>query len=187
MQGDNKERLGKQGEAIVRQWLIGQGYQILPASLIDGIGAPMLLGKQRFILPDNLVWHDGIQGWVEVKTKSVASPHELPPKRQEHGIKLYHWVAYEMIQMHTHTPISLAILQVDIQSVGLSLIDNLRRGVRIYPMQGEYHIFFDWDDFEWHLLEGITMPEPITPTSQRTIRQIQEQGQEEVYAKQRLF
>lgn len=186
MQGDDKGRLGEEGEQLVRSWLINQGYSILPASLIANMGAPMLLGKECFILPDNLGWCKGEPGWVEVKTKSHASHHELKPKRDEHGIKFYHWVAYEMVQMHTQIPVSLAILQIDIQSIGLSLIDNLKKGERVYPMQGEWHIFFDCNDFIWHSVDNLPMPKPIKPTAMRTINQLLKE-REAVYARQRLL
>lgn len=179
MQSDDKGRLGREGEIVVKAWLVGRGYLILPASLIDDMGAPMLLGKQRIILPDNLTWRRGTPGWIEVKTKSTCTFHEATPQRDEHGIKLHHWIAYEMIQMQTQTPVWLAILQIDIKSVGISLIDNLKLHERIYPMQGEHHIFFDWNDFEWHPLEGITLPEPIEPIASRTIRQMQERQHQE--------
>lgn len=171
MPSDDKGRLGREGEAIVREWLTSQGYAVLPASMIEGMGAPMLLGRERLILPDNLTWREGKSGWVEVKTKSVATLHETPPKRLEHGILVRHWVAYEMIQMRTHIPVSLAILQVDTCSVGLSTIDGLRCGMRIYPMQGDWHIFFDRDDFVWQDLSDIEMPAPIEPVAVRTIKQ----------------
>lgn len=185
MQGDDKGHLGEEGEKVVRDWLISQGYSILPASLIANMGAPMLLGKEQFILPDNLTWHKGEVGWIEVKTKSHASPHESHPKRDEHGIPIRHWIAYEMIQVHTQIPVSLAILQVDIASVGLSPIDNLKAGERIYPMDGEWHIFFNKDDFTWHLIKNLPMPRPIEPTAIRTIRQLKQR--EEAYARQRLL
>lgn len=171
MQSDDKERLGREGEAIVRAWLTSQGYAVLPASKIENMGAPVLLGRERPTLPDNLTWREGKPGWVEVKTKSVASLHEVPPKRLEHGIPLRHWVAYEIIQVLTRIPVSLAILQVNTHSLGLSTIDGLRCGMRIYPMEGQWHIFFARDDFEWQDLSNIEMPIPIEPVAVRTIRQ----------------
>lgn len=180
MQGtDDKKRLGDEGEALVRAWLIKQDYLILPASLINGMGAPMLLGRKRIILPDNLTWHKdkGTQGWIEVKTKTTCSPHELKPKRDEHGIPLRHWIAYEMIQMQTQTPVSLAVLQIDIESVGLSLIDNLKSGERIYPMDGEQHIFFNKEDFVWYKIKDLPMPKPIKPLAERTVKQLEKRAQ----------
>lgn len=171
MPSDDEGRLGREGEAIVREWLTSQGYAILAASMIEGMGAPVLLGRERLILPDNLAWYRGEPRWIEVKTKSFASFHETPPKRLEHGIPLHHWVAYEMIQVRTHTPVSLAILQVDVHSLGISTIDGLRCGMRIYPMKGEWHIFFARDDFEWHDLSDLEMPTPIEPAAVRTIKQ----------------
>jgi hypothetical protein len=187
MYSDNKGQLGREGEIVVKAWLVDQGYLILPASLIDGMGAPMLEGKQRIILPDNLTWHKGTPGWIEVKTKSHCTKHEVNPQRDEHGIKLRHWMAYEMIQMQTQTPVWLAILQIDIKSVGLAPIETLKAHERIYPMQGEQHIFLDWNDFGWHLLTGIVIPEPIEPTAPRTIQQIKERAKEVAYPGARLF
>ncbi len=177
MQGTDYKRLGDEGETLVRDWLIKQGYLILPASLISGMGAPMLLGQKRIILPNNLTWRNGKQGWIEVKTKTTCSHHELKPKRDEHGIPLRHWIAYEMIQMQTQTPVSLAILQLDTESIGISLIDDLKSGERIYPMDGEAHIFFNKEDFVWHKVKDLPMPKSIEPLAARTIKQLEQRKQ----------
>lgn len=181
MQSDDKKRLGDEGEQLVRDWLVAQGYHILPASLINNMGAPMLLGKQRIILPDNLTWYGGTPGWIEVKTKTSHTRHELNPKRDEHGIPFRHWVAYEMIQMQTQIPVSLAILQIDTASIGICLIDNLKAGERVYPMQGEWHIFFNRGDFKWYLVNDLPIPKPIEPMAIRTIKQAQKRQQQQLF------
>lgn len=172
---DDKWRLGTQGEEIVRQWLRSQGYSILPASLIETGGAPMLLEKAyKAILPDNLTWKDRHQRWIEVKTKSNPTTHESWPNRKEHGLPLRHWAAYEFVQQQTQTPVTLAILELSSRSLLMATLDDLKSTERIYPMDGEFHIFLARDAFHEQSLENIRLPKAIPPTASRTIAQQQQ-------------
>jgi len=174
MQSDPKGQLGSQGEEIVKRWLLGQGYSILPASLIQTGGAPMLLERSyKAILPDNLTWKDSHQQWVEVKTKSCPTRHESWPTRDEHGLPLRHWAAYEFVQQKTQTPVTLALLELSSGTLLTATLDELKATARIYPMQGEYHIFLARDAFQEYPLEKMTLPEVIPPLAPRTIEQQQ--------------
>ncbi len=176
MQSDPKRQLGSQGEEIVKQWLLGQGYSILPASLIQTGGAPMLLEKAyKAILPDNLTWKDRHQRWVEVKTKSNPTTHESWPNRKEHGLPLRHWAAYEFIQQQTQTPVTLAILELSARTLLMATIDELKPTERIFPMEGEYHVFLARDAFQEYPLENMKLPRQIPPLAARTIEQQQKQ------------
>ncbi|GAH42384.1 unnamed protein product [marine sediment metagenome] len=176
MQSDAKRQLGSQGEDIVKRWLLGQGYSILPASLIQTGGAPMLLERSyKAILPDNLTWKDRHQRWIEVKTKSNPTTHESWPNRKEHGLPLRHWAAYEFVQQQTQTPVTLAILELSSGTLLTATLDELKATARIYPMKGEYHIFLARDAFQEHPLEKMTLPEQIPPRAARTIEQQQQQ------------
>jgi hypothetical protein len=174
----SKKELGSKGEVVVRQWLINHGYMVLPASLINIGSAPMLLGKlKKIILPDTLTWKEGNAGWVEIKTKSAATFHRCPPRRWEHGIPERHWINYCVIQTETHTPVSLAILQIDQNSLFLGRLDSLKRNIRRFPMMGEVHVFFNLldtnyvSDFdEWYHLDD-KLPDPIQPLAIRTLEQ----------------
>lgn len=183
MPGDPRKDIGTQGEAIVREWLKGRGYFILPSSLIEQGGAPMLNGGDiKAILPDNLTWKEGQPGWVEVKTKSDASEHKNPPHRWEHGLPLRHWNAYLKVQEITKIPVSLAVLEVKNKLLLIGTLTSLERGKRISPMKGELHVFVnrldlrkghkDRSDFEqWHPLDDLTLPEVIPPGAIRTQEQ----------------
>ncbi len=170
--------IGAQGEAVVRNWLKRYGYLILPASLINDTGAPMLTGAQiKAILPNNLTWKQGQPGWVEVKTKSCATKHVNPPPRWEHGFPLRQWNAYLKVQELTRIPVSLAILELDEKLLLLGTLNSLEKGKRVYPMQGEDHVFLNRldrknrSDFEQWFTVDLSLPEPIQPIAERTRKQ----------------
>jgi len=168
-----KERffeLGREGERVVREWLKSEGYAILRASDIDSGGAPILEGRRRIILPNNLTWREGSPGWVEVKTKSHATWHQRPPRRWEHGLPLRHWEAYLAIEQVTRIPVSLAILELESGFILLARIEDLKANKRGFFMDGEPHIFLDRDDFEWFTID-LSLPNPIQPVADRTLFQ----------------
>lgn len=178
MRGDSRKDIGVQGEAIVREWLKRQGYVILPASLIEDTGAPMLTGERiKAILPNNLTWKEGKPGWVEVKTKSFATEHKKPPHRWEHGLPLRQWNAYLKVQELTNIPVSLAIVELKSKLLLIGTLASLERGKRVSYMEGEPHVFLNRvdsknrSDFEqWYSID-LSLPEPIQPTAPRTQRQ----------------
>lgn len=182
MPGDPRKDIGVRGEAIVREWLKRHGYVILPASLIEDTGAPMLTGEHiKAILPNNLTWKEGQPGWVEVKTKSQATEHHNPPHRWEHGLPLRQWNAYFKVQELTNIPVSLAILELDTKLLLIGTLASLERGKREFYMEGEPHIFVNRldlrkghknrSDFEqWYSID-LSLPEPIQPIASRTQKQ----------------
>lgn len=170
--------IGQQGEGIVREWLKQQGYMLLPASLIEQGGAPMLNGKNlKLILPDNLTWKEGRPGWVEVKTKSHPTLHENPPHRWEHGLKLRHWRAYHQVQKITKIPVSIAILELETAILLIGSLSTLARGERLSDINKEPHVFLNRQDrkgrsdFErWYSID-LSLPTPIQPIAERTLTQ----------------
>jgi len=167
-----KDIIGKKGEDIVKEFLKKQGYLILPSSLIQDNGAPVLDGeKLKIILPNNLTWKDKQPGWVEVKTKSFATYHRTPPRRWEHGLPLRHWEAYQRVQEFTNIKVSLAVLELDTKLLLIAILEHLEPNKRIFPMQGELHIFLARDDFDnWFSLDTI-LPNPLQPIAPRTLAQ----------------
>jgi hypothetical protein len=168
-----KNIIGKKGEDIVKEFLKKQGYFILPSSLIQDDGAPVLEGeKLKIILPNNLTWKDKQPGWVEVKTKSYATFHLNPPRRWEHGLPLRHWVAYQEVQKFTNTQVSLAVLELDTKLLLIAPLDHLAQNKRISQIQGEPHIFLARDDFDNWFSINTEIPNPIRPIAPRTLTQI---------------
>jgi len=175
---NNKGEIGKKGEGIVRSWLKKQGYIILPSSLIEEGGAPMLTGEHiKAILPNNLTWKEKQPGWVEVKTKSFATLHEKPPHRWEHGLPLQHWNAYLKVQELTNIPVSLAVLELDTKLLLIGSLDSLEKGKRVFYMEGKPHIFLNRldnknrSDFEQWYSINLSLPDPIQPLARRTEEQ----------------
>ena len=155
----------------MREWLKQQGYAILPASLIDNGGAPLLESRDgKIILPNNLTWKNKEMGWVEVKTKSNATEHIAPPRRWEHGLPKRHWMAYWRIQEQTGIPVTLAVLELSTALLLIARIEVLGWHSRQYPMQGEMHVFLLRNDFERHDIKGLgpLLPIGIAPSAVRT-------------------
>jgi len=70
--------MGDQGEAWVRRLFVQWGHWVVPISLIDNGGAPMLEDWiESNVLPDILAGKDGDTFVVEVKTKSRITYNRL--------------------------------------------------------------------------------------------------------------
>lgn len=181
----NKDRLGKAGEAVVRKWLVDQGYMILPASLINEGSAPMLRGKLKsIILPDTLAWKNGVQRWVEIKTKTTHTERLFSPDAGclQHGLPERHWRNYCLIQDETKIPVSIAVLQVDRRMLFIGQLDSLKKSIRqesFRMMDGELHVWLNLlypnklSDFEdWYRLgDDYSLPDFIQPLAWRTLTQ----------------
>lgn len=187
---DTRGELGKRGEQIVREWLERQGYMVLPASLIEHGGAPMLTGEKiKAILPNNLTWKEGQPGWIEVKTKSHSTLHDNPPHRWEHGFPLRHWQDYHQIQEITKIPVSIAVLELETAVLLIGFLNTLDLGKRIGQIKGVPHVFFNRlnkkkrSDFgHWYSVD-LSLPEPIQPIAERT----QTQGPAPIEAQPRML
>ena len=183
-------KLGREAEVILREWLKQQGYVLLPASLIEQGGAPMLNGKNlKLILPDNLSWKEGQPGWVEVKTKSHPTLHNNPPHRWEHGFPLRQWRAYCQVQEITKIPVYLAVLELETAILLIGSLSTLARGERLSEINKEPHIFLNRlnpngrSDFErWYSID-LSLPTPIQPMAERT----QTQGPAPIQGQPRLL
>lgn len=166
--------IGTEGEAVIREWLLKNGYSFIPTSLIQTGSAPMLEGPERIILPDNLTWREGPR-WVEVKTKSHASKktHQPYKGRWEHGIPLRHWNHYCMVQDKTKTPVTLVILQLDKKLLFVARLNSIQKNARLGQMANEPHIFFDVRDFEeiYQLADDYQTPQPLKAQARTTLRQ----------------
>jgi hypothetical protein len=176
---DEEKRLGKEGEDVVRTWLLREGYTVLPVSFIQMVdkGAPVLLDqslKRAYdaILPDVMVWKNGPPKWVEIKSKSNFTLHENPPRRIEHGVKLRHIGAYDYVAQKTRSSVTLAILELSGSMVYMATLDQIKASMRLYPMQNEWHAFMPRDMFECHSLADMALPKPVEPLAERTREQI---------------
>lgn len=174
-QTDFRWQLGKDGEAVVREWLKAQGYHVIPTSLIETGSAPMLEAQNwKLILPNNLVWREGVPRWIEVKTKSRATLHRTPPRRWEHGFPLRHWDAYLAIQEQTGFPMSVAVLELQTQMLLLNTVERLAVNKRPFFMDGEMHIYLARNDFvpqEPPAYLKVAIPEPVAPKAPRSLSQ----------------
>lgn len=103
-------RYGAVGEEIARRWLVQQGFAVVPTSLIENGGAPMLLSwAKKTILPDNQIFRGGQMRWAEVKTKTRAVPYRKA-NRINTGCDLRHYDAYREIERATGAPCWIAFV-----------------------------------------------------------------------------
>lgn len=171
----NEWKRGEQGEKVAREWLISERYSVIPTSLIETGGAPVLLqyinanvDRTALILPDNLVFRHGNPRWVEVKTKSRCT-YNNSRKRWEHGMPLRHWKAYLKVQEETNIKGALAIVQLDERLLLTGSFDDVSVGACEYlgtnMPGGEPHIFFHVDRFERWDLDRLSplVPAPESP------------------------
>ena len=151
---------GDVGEAFVREWLKAAGYCVIPISLIDNGGAPMLEDYVRSnVLPDILCALRGLPLWVDVKSKARATKNRQRG-RWETGCALRHFEHYCAVAARTGIPGALAFLHARESRLFLGALDDLTVGAAVFrgpfpPGHAftEPMIFFDLDRFSWYVLE----------------------------------
>lgn len=147
-------RFGSIGESLAREWLLNQGCWILPASLIDNGGAPMLQSKIRdVILPDLMAGREKITFWSDVKTKTQAVYFQKL-KRFQTGCALRHIKAYEDVAQLSGIPASLTFVHLKEQKIFFQWLDVLMLGdpqfcgVKVGKFD-EDMVFFGLERFDW--------------------------------------
>lgn len=173
-------RLGREGEGIAREWLVRQGYWVIPASLIDNGGAPALVGYINsqeppvgITLPDVLAFQGQSARWVEVKVKSRSTLNQVR-RREEHGIEERHWQSYMDCVRQTGIPGALAIVEVSQWQILLGDLEDISKGsVRMdsagtVAAYGEPMRYFDRTRFDWHPLDEL--PKTLESSRPKTAR-----------------
>lgn len=151
---------GRRGEDLVREWLKGNGWCVVPTALIDNGGAPLLESHIRsHVLPDILAAKAGHPVWIDVKTKWRITPSKKR-RRRETGCELRNWNDYLAVQESTGIKGALAFVQVQARRLLLGDLDTIGQSAAIWHYDGrkghaftESMIFFDVEDFAWYWLE----------------------------------
>lgn len=154
------ELFGRKGEELVREWLKTEGWCVIPASLIDNGGAPMLESHVRqYILPDILAAKAGVPRWVEVKTKGRWTDSR-ERRRPETGCELRHWRHYLAVQRNTGIRGAMAFVHVRERRLLIGELDVIGEGAAEWlgPFKPghafkEPMIFFAVDRFDCFYLE----------------------------------
>lgn len=104
-------KFGRDGEKVVGQWLIEQGFGIIRTADIAtaGLGPRIERAGFGFVLPDFQVVGDGMAKWVEVKTKSKDVLYQRTGELRQ-GIERRHFDHYLDVQDKTGLPGYLAFL-----------------------------------------------------------------------------
>lgn len=151
---EKHKRFGDIGETVLRNWLKERGYYVVPTSLIENGGAPMLESHLRsLVLPDTLIFKGGEQKWVEVKAKTLAPKYNIG-RCHTTGCALRHWNDYRQVQEATGITGALAFVHVWEQKLLLQDLDRVVIHNHYHgPKFREPMIFFEVDGFEWFSLD----------------------------------
>jgi hypothetical protein len=161
------EIFGKAGEELVRDWLKSQGFCVVPASLIDRGGAPLLESHIRnYVLPDIFASCNGRARWVDVKTKARITKNQVRD-RNETGCELRLFREYRKVQELTGLEGFLAFAHVYEKRLLIGSLDTIGVDMAIFNDEEvkamrqrcpnhrftEAMAFFDVNRFDWHWLE----------------------------------
>jgi hypothetical protein len=176
----DSQRIGRQAEEVVFEFLKRRGYLIVPTALIERGGAPLLEGFVKgHILPNGLASQSGQSGWVEVKYKSRAT-FNAKYRRWEHGIELHQWDSYLAVVRETGISGSLAIVEgseilllgsFNLISVSARRMDDENTREKYKLKVGDGMIYFDRRAFDMFRIseQGLAhiSPEPVLPVMVR--------------------
>lgn len=104
--------VGKAGESLIAQWLIGRGFSVLPVyeKIIDeGKGPQLYTASGGMIAPDLLALRNDEIMWIEAKHKTAFSWHRIT-NRWVTGIDLRHYEEYLKVLETTSIPVWLLFL-----------------------------------------------------------------------------
>jgi hypothetical protein len=164
MDGSDSEmryrRFGALGEIAAREWCKKQGYYIVPTSLIENGGAPMLEGEtEKAILPDVLMAIKGASVWVDFKTKRRGCP-SAKRQRPESGFATRHVNNYQRVAKETGIPCGILFVHALEERFFFGLLEKVLPTAAEYdgPKFGEPMTFFDlrlFDQFRFETNEAI--------------------------------
>lgn len=100
------------GEGVIAKWLIGRGYNVLPAYQVEvnsGKGPRVFTAAGQFVSPDMLCFNNTRTIWCEAKTKSAFTWHRNSGTWQT-GIDMRHWEHYKVIAKISPWPVWLLFL-----------------------------------------------------------------------------
>lgn len=153
MKSSREWRFGAEGERIVNEWLKKNGYLVVPTSLIETGGAPMLSGWiKRAVLPDTQAFREGCGRWVEVKTKGESIVYK---KEVRTGFSLRLYRQYEEVERETGMPCYIAFVHRKERELAIGTLGNVTQIVEEYlPKYKGPMAFWRVDTLERYTLEG---------------------------------
>jgi hypothetical protein len=137
------------GEAVLREWLQGQGYHLIPAQVVSH-GLPFLEGHVRQAM---LACQGGVSTWVSCHTKKRVT-YNQKRRRHETGCHTALWEDYLAVQRLTGIRGSLGFVHVESAQLQLGFLDEIAIGTASYvgPAFPEPMTFFDLARFDWYSL-----------------------------------
>lgn len=127
--------MGADGEQVVKNLLIQNGWLIIPSYAYTGPGddkAPRMEGMNTYyIIPDLDICRLGTRRWIEVKTKTEATFTSIT-QRLEHGIPLRHYYHYFEVQNATGCPVWLFVYELKTKAILYASLNALIYSVRKY-------------------------------------------------------
>lgn len=127
------------GETIARLHFKKTGWYVLPASLIENGGAPLLEStSENVILPDILAFKNGGgQCAIDVKSKSRATFYQKL-NRSQTGIELRHFEHYKRFQQVTGLRTALAFIFADRKELHLGFIDEIESDAQRFMWSADW-------------------------------------------------
>jgi hypothetical protein len=120
-----KGAFGSACEDQGRQWLKEIGFYVLPLSMIENGGAPLLESQiQKEIAPDILASRQGASILVDVKGKSRASRNRTRD-RIETGCELRHYHAYMAVGRIMGMRVALLFIHADRSEMHFGYLDEI--------------------------------------------------------------
>ena len=151
-------QVGEVAVAATCRFLMGCGFLILRADLIENGGPPAFVGadgRGQVITPDLVAARAGRTRWVEVKFKTAAVPYGKTPGTWRTGVDERNWRQYLEVQRITGAPGWLAIVQLRPAGklaaepeLQLATLDHLARRATPHIGAGDRKVWWDIDDFE---------------------------------------
>ena len=111
---------GRVGEGAVEKWLKDSGYSVLPVYEVEKDvhkGPRLFMLDKALICPDMFAFRaDGDARWIEAKTKSAFTWHQITETWQT-GINKRHWEDYQKVDRETPWRAYLIFLHLDGRAV----------------------------------------------------------------------
>jgi len=136
---NQKLAYGKDFEERFSDYLVQRDWGVIPYYLLNKSGAPLMLGKTKYILPDMLAYKNGKGVWFECKRKTRMSNGLT-------GYKVHNHDSYKSIQEKTGHDVF--VIWEDNKEWYGNYIDNLESCPKTqrFKCQGDMNIMFQYPD-----------------------------------------
>lgn len=139
-------KFGEEGEKLIAELLINDGYYVMPLYQFEATHAPHILGSNHeFISPDLIIFKDSITKYIEVKRKNKWNNYQ---NKYTTGIDYRKYIQYKTLSQLTQIPFELYFIHEVIEPIGIFQIDIQTPGEywdgKVYGEQ-RYSAMYFWN------------------------------------------